>query len=110
MVVADEPGAWETLGGEAMYRTLETALGKPDAPMRAIIIGTIAPTMGGWWPDLLAAGNGPGRHVYALQGDYSHPPRALHAMFRQVTREADGFHVFKHVAPADCQRDEVMYL
>ena len=69
LVVADEPGAWETLGGEAMYRTLETALGKPDAPMRAIIIGTIAPTMGGWWPDLLAAGNGPGRHVYALQGD-----------------------------------------
>lgn len=69
LVVADEPGGWETLGGEAMYRALGTALGKPGSDLRVLVIGTLAPAFSGWWPALVTGGDGPGRHVYSLTGD-----------------------------------------
>ena len=40
LVVGDEPGAWETIGGEMMQDAIVTALGKPGSPMRAVFIGT----------------------------------------------------------------------
>ena len=33
LLVADEPGSWETTGGTLMYDAIVTALGKPGSPM-----------------------------------------------------------------------------
>ena len=68
-VVGDEPGAWETRGGELLFDAIETAKGKPGSPLRAVYIGTLAPATGGWWHDLIAAGSGGSAYVMALQGD-----------------------------------------
>ena len=59
LVVADEPAAWEVVGGELMYDMLETAKGKPDSPLRTLYVGTIWPTRGGWWPELVKRGFSP---------------------------------------------------
>ena len=67
-VFADEPGAWEIAGGEAMQDAIETAQGKPDSELRVIYCGTLAPATGGWWHELIADGSGPGVHVAAVQG------------------------------------------
>ena len=68
-LVADEPGAWETVGGQLMSDAIETALGKPGSKMRAIYIGTLAPSHGGWWHDLIAGGSKGSTYVQALQAD-----------------------------------------
>ena len=68
-VVADEPGAWEVRGGELLFDAIETAKGKPGSPLRAVYIGTLAPSTGGWWSDLIASGSGGSAYVHALQGD-----------------------------------------
>ena len=69
LLVADEPGSWETNGGTLMYDAIVTALGKPNSPMRTIFIGTLAPSMGGWWHDLIADGSTSRSYVQALQTD-----------------------------------------
>ncbi len=68
LVVADEPGAWETSGGRQMADAIFTSQGKPGSSLRALFLGTIAPARSGWWPELVAGGSGPGRYVQALQG------------------------------------------
>ena len=67
--VADEPGSWETLGGELMNDAIQTALGKPNSPMRVVYIGTKAPARDGWWPELIEAGSHGSTYVQALVGD-----------------------------------------
>ena len=52
-VICDEPGAFETTGGEAMFDAISTATGKPGSPLKALFIGTLAPAQGGWWHDLV---------------------------------------------------------
>lgn len=69
LAVADEPGSWEVSSGTLMYDGLVTAQGKPDSSLRVLMIGTLAPATAGWWPELVEAGSGGGRHVYSLQGD-----------------------------------------
>ena len=69
LIVGDEPGAWETLGGEMMNDAIVTALGKPGSPMRAVFIGTLAPAMAGWWHDLVKAGSTSSTYVQALRGN-----------------------------------------
>ena len=69
IVVCDEPGAWETVQGEIMNDALDTAIGKPDAQMRLIYIGTLAPSMGGWWPAMIETGSTGSTYVQALIGD-----------------------------------------
>ena len=69
LVVCDEPGSWEVRAGQAMADALFTAQGKPGSPLRLLFIGTIAPSVSGWWPDLIAKGSGSGRHVVLKQGD-----------------------------------------
>ena len=69
LLVADEPGSWEQAGGTLMYDAIITALGKPNSPMRAVFIGTLAPAMGGWWHDLIADGSNGTTYVQSLQGD-----------------------------------------
>ena len=69
LLVADEGGSWEVNGGNLMYDAITTALGKPGSPLKAIFIGTIAPAMRGWWPDLIADGSNDTTYVQSLQGD-----------------------------------------
>ena len=64
----DEPGSWEKSSGKLMWDSLRTACGKPDSDLKVILIGTIAPAVRGWWPDLIAGGCRPGRYVQVLQG------------------------------------------
>ena len=68
-VIADEPGAWETNGGTLLHDAIMTAMGKPGSPLRALFIGTIAPSMGGWWADMIADGTHGTTVVHALRGD-----------------------------------------
>ena len=69
LLVADEPGSWQTTGGGLMYDAIQTALGKPGSPMRVIYIGTLAPSHAGWWHDLVAGGSGKSTYVQSLTGD-----------------------------------------
>lgn len=69
LVVADEPGSWETSGGELMWDALTGAIGKPESPLRIIAIGTLAPATSGWWHDLIADGSKGSTYVQSLKGD-----------------------------------------
>ena len=69
LVVADEPGCWETAGGELLHDAIQTAQGKPGSPLRAVYIGTLAPARGGWWHLLAAGGSHGSTYVQTLQGD-----------------------------------------
>ena len=68
-VIADEPGSWEVTGGQLLFDAIETSKGKPGSPLRSLYIGTIAPSMDGWWSDLATSKSGKGRVVMTLQGD-----------------------------------------
>ena len=69
LLVADEPGSWEVVGGTLMYDAIVTALGKPGSPMRAVFIGTLAPAQAGWWHELVKAGSTNSTYVQALRGN-----------------------------------------
>lgn len=97
-VIADEPGAWETVGGELMRDAIETAKGKPESPLRSLYIGTLAPATAGWWHDMVKAGSHGSTYVQALQGDIEkwdhwpeirrvNPLTAISVPFRRKLRE-----------------------
>ena len=67
--VCDEPGAWETNGGQLLHDAIEGSKGKPGSPLTSIYIGTLAPATGGWWHDLAAMKSGVDREIVTLQGD-----------------------------------------
>ena len=69
LLVADEPGSWETNGGNLMWDAITGAIGKPGSPLKVVVIGTVAPAMAGWWPDLIKDGSKGSTYVQALQGD-----------------------------------------
>ena len=69
LLLADEPGAWETTGGQLMADAILTAQGKPGSALRVIFIGTLAPATGGWWHDLVAGGTNGTTYVQRLMGD-----------------------------------------
>ena len=68
-VIADEPGAWKVLDGEVMHNSIQTAQGKPGSPLTALYIGTLAPSLSGWWHELVERGSGGSTYVKLLQGD-----------------------------------------
>ena len=68
-MACDEPGSWETRGGELMFDAISTAMGKPDSRLRACFIGTLAPARAGWWHDLISDGSRASSYVQSLQGD-----------------------------------------
>ena len=69
LAILDEPAALHTVGGQALWDSIRTAMGKPGSPLRAILTGTIAPAVdGGWWPNLVHAGSEGSRWVGLLQG------------------------------------------
>ena len=65
---ADEPGSWESTGGQLLHEAIQTAQGKPGTNLRAIYIGTLAPATSGWWHDLVSGGSHGSTHVTALRG------------------------------------------
>lgn len=69
VAVLDESGSWEVNGGQLMHDAIQGALGKPDSPMRAIYIGTLAPAVSGWWPELIKGGSDGSTYVQALVAD-----------------------------------------
>ena len=68
-VICDEPGSWKPMDGLLMWDAIDTAHGKPESVMTVILIGTIAPTMTGWWPELLERDSRGSRYVQLLQGN-----------------------------------------
>ena len=71
LIVADEPGAWEIVGGGLMHDAIQTAQGKPLSSLRVIYVGTMAPmgAPGHWFYDLVDAGTQGSTYVQALVGD-----------------------------------------
>ena len=69
LLVADEPGAWESIGGQAMADAIFTAQGKPGSNLRVVLIGTLAPTVSGFWHDLVDAGSNRTTYVQSLKGN-----------------------------------------
>ena len=67
--ICDEPGAWEVNGGTLLHDAIETAKGKPNSPLRALYIGTLAPAVAGWWHGLIDDGTHGTAVVHALRGD-----------------------------------------
>ena len=67
-VICDEPGAWQTNEGQAMYNAITTSAGKPDSPLTTLLFGTISPAQAGWWPDMIANGTNGSIYVQAAQG------------------------------------------
>ena len=98
LLVADEPGSWETNGGQLMADAILTAQGKPGSPLRVIFIGTLAPSVSGWWHDLVDGGSRGSTYVQVLKGDPEkwdewreirrvNPLSAIDADFRKKLRE-----------------------
>ena len=52
-----------------MADAIQTAQGKPGSAMRVILIGTLAPSTGGWWHDLVGGGTNGTTYVQRLLGD-----------------------------------------
>ena len=72
LVVIDEPGALEIVGGQMLADSLFTAQGKVGSRLKLILVGTLAPMATGaghWWWDLLAEGTKGRNHVQVFQGD-----------------------------------------
>ena len=69
LLVFDEPGALETVGGTLLADAVFSAQGKPGSSLRVILIGTLAPASSGWWVDLVAAGSQGSVYVQKLQAD-----------------------------------------
>ena len=69
LLIADEPGSWETNGGQLMADAILTAMGKPGSRMRVVFIGTLSPSVSGWWHDMVEAGSHGSTYVQSLQGD-----------------------------------------
>ena len=68
-VIWDEPGAANVVGGESLWDAVATAQGKPGSPLKALLIGTLAPARSGWWHTLVEEGTRGSTYVVALQGD-----------------------------------------
>ena len=69
LAIIDEPAALHTIGGQALWDSARTAMGKPNSPLRAILTGTKHPApAGSWWPMLVDAGTEGSTWVGLLQG------------------------------------------
>ena len=69
LLVFDEPGSLETVGGQLLADAVQTAQGKPNSALKVIFIGTLAPANSGWWHDLVGAGSNSTTFVMALRGN-----------------------------------------
>ena len=70
LIVMDEPGSYEIVGGQLMNDAVQTAQGKPESALRVVYLGTLSPARpGGWWHDLVGGGSGGSVYVQALIGN-----------------------------------------
>ena len=104
VLVADESGSWETVGGGLMADAIFTAQGKPGSQMKVIFIGTLAPATSGWWHELVNDGSYGSTYVQALTGDRTkwdywpeirrcNPLTAISQVFcRKLREERDAAH------------------
>ena len=72
LVVLDEPGALDILGGQMLADSLFTAQGKPGSRLKVVLIGTLAPlatSSGHWWYDLIDTGTKGRTYVQHFAGD-----------------------------------------
>ena len=72
LVVVDEPGALEIVGGQMLSDSLFTAQGKVGSRLKLILSGSLGPMATGpnhWWWDLIAGGTKGRTHVQLYQGD-----------------------------------------
>ena len=72
IVVIDEPGSLETIGGQMLADSLFTAQGKVGSRLKLILIGTLSPMAtapGHWWYDLIDAGTTGKTWVDSFRGD-----------------------------------------
>ncbi len=72
IVVLDEPGGLEIVGGQMLADALFSAQGKVGSPLKLVLIGTLGPMATGpghWWWDLVHAGTKGRTHVQLFQGD-----------------------------------------
>ena len=72
VVVLDEPGALEIVGGQMLSDSLFTAQGKVGSRLKLILCGTLGPmatSAGHWWWDLVADGTKGRTHVQLFQGE-----------------------------------------
>ena len=69
--ICDEPGSWDINAGGLVWQALTTARGKPDSPLKILIVGTLAPLATGaghFYYDLVDKGSVGDVHVTALTG------------------------------------------
>ena len=72
LVIADEPGSWENVGGTLIFDAIQTAMGKPNSSLRVLYIGTLAPMATGpghWWYDLIMGGSWGSTYIQRLTGN-----------------------------------------
>ena len=72
VVVLDEPGSLEIVGGQMLADSLFSAQGKVGSRLKLILAGTLGPmatAAGHWWWDLIADGTKGRTHVQVYQGD-----------------------------------------
>ena len=72
VVVIDEPGALEIVGGQMLSDSLFTAQGKVGSRLKLILAGTLGPMAthpGHWWWDLVKDGTKGRTHVQLFQGE-----------------------------------------
>ena len=69
LVVADECGSWETIGGQLMHEALSGAQGKPGSPLRVLYVSTLAPSTAGWWAEMVNTGSTGSTYVQAIVGN-----------------------------------------
>ena len=82
LAIIDEPAALHTIGGQALWDSVRTAQGKVGSPLKAILTGTLAPSVeGSWWHRLVEAGTSGSTCVQLLQG---RPDRWDH--WREIVR------------------------
>ena len=70
--ICDEPGCWTINGGGLVWDALTTARGKPESPLKILIVGTLAPNAdraGHWFWDMVDTGSRGSTYVMALRGD-----------------------------------------
>ena len=71
LVIVDEPGSFELAGGAEVWESLRTAVGKPESPIRIVVVGHLAPkarAAGHWYYDLVHRGTHRRTWVYFVQG------------------------------------------
>lgn len=72
VVVVDEPGSLEVVGGQLLADSLFTAQGKVGSKLKLILAGTLAPVAtkaGHWWWELVMAGTNKSTHVQHFHGE-----------------------------------------